>query len=322
VNQPRSPPAKTKSRKKSPARKGGRSPSSGPGDSDLASTRARIETALLVAALAAIGGFIAYWLWPPSQEYLFHQAEKLMASKRTADWVTARDDYLDPLDQRFPNHPYREKTQAWRDQILLDFADRRSRVLASSVPTPFSEPSNEVERQFVVTLTLAKKASERYDDMRAMQHWLEFSRSLKPEDPDQRGWYLLALDRAQSLKNMMADRRQVVERQIESAVQAFKSGKTQEGEAIRDKVTEQYMRFTDLADLFVGVTPPAAKPGEDPGKTAETAAKPPVNNAPTPTETESSSQPQPPATSPSPDAKKPAARTETRPADRAPASHD
>ena len=44
--------------------------------------RSTIQTGLLVAALLAIGGFIAYSVWPPSAAYLFGQAEKLMASSR------------------------------------------------------------------------------------------------------------------------------------------------------------------------------------------------------------------------------------------------
>ena len=42
-----------------------------------------------------------------------------MASSKRTDWHEARDEYLDKLDQRFPNHPYREQIQKWRDKIAL-----------------------------------------------------------------------------------------------------------------------------------------------------------------------------------------------------------
>src|SRR4051812_39670804 len=41
--------------------------------------RALVEIAALVVALAALGGGIAYILWPPSASYLYRQAEALMA---------------------------------------------------------------------------------------------------------------------------------------------------------------------------------------------------------------------------------------------------
>ena len=63
--------------------------------------RSTVETGLLALALVAIGGFIAYLVWPPSDEYLFKHAEALMASARRADWNTALDEYINPLDERF-----------------------------------------------------------------------------------------------------------------------------------------------------------------------------------------------------------------------------
>ena len=53
--------------------------------------RGTLETLGLVATLIAIGGFIGYWLWPPSAEYLYRQAEALMASPHRSDWITAQE---------------------------------------------------------------------------------------------------------------------------------------------------------------------------------------------------------------------------------------
>ena len=61
--------------------------------------RSTLEVGLLALALIAIGGFIAYWVWPPSAPYLYKQAEALMASSRRSDRVTARDDYIQELDR-------------------------------------------------------------------------------------------------------------------------------------------------------------------------------------------------------------------------------
>ena len=66
-----------------------------------------------------------------------------MASSRRSDWMTARDEYLEPLDERFPNHPYREQTRKWRDKILLDDAESRAKVLTSGLKISLTEPANQ-----------------------------------------------------------------------------------------------------------------------------------------------------------------------------------
>ena len=47
-----------------------------------------------------------------------------MASNDPLDWIRAREEYLDPLDRRFPDHPYKAQTEAWRDRI--DLRDARA----------------------------------------------------------------------------------------------------------------------------------------------------------------------------------------------------
>ncbi len=210
-----------------------------------------IETALLVSALLAIGGFIVYWLYPPSAGYLYHQAELLMASSRRHDWLTARDDYLDPLDSRFPNNPYREQTQKWRDQILLDEAEGRAAVLSSPGKVGrINQPANNTESLFVVTFASASAASERGDDLTAKRHWEVMAQKLKPDDPEQRPWYLLALERVKDRDVVMRDRRRFVESQFDDERTARVGGRIFEANTIRNNLFEQFSHFTDLADLF------------------------------------------------------------------------
>ncbi len=82
---------------------------------------------------------------------LYKHAEVLMASTHRTDWITGRDEYLEPLDRRFPNNPYREQTARWRDRILLDEADSRSEHPDEApVKTKLSQPITDAERHFVV----------------------------------------------------------------------------------------------------------------------------------------------------------------------------
>ena len=217
---------------------------------EVESRRVGLETILLVAALLAVGALIAYIVWPPGQEYLYKRAEALMASEERHDWVTARDEYLEPLDRRFPQNPYREQTAKWRDRILLDEAVSRSELLTAPVKTKFGEPINQPERLYVIAHAVAEEASKRGDDITAAQKWREFAGNLRPNDPEEHKWQLMALRQAEKLEATIQDRRRLVEEQMRIANQAEQAGRTAEAQTIRKKLVEQYSRYIDLADLF------------------------------------------------------------------------
>jgi eukaryotic-like serine/threonine-protein kinase len=228
-------------------------------DSDIHSSwlnRSTIETALLVLALLAIGGFITYWVWPPSKEYLFQHAEALMASKERRDWVTALDDYVKPLEERFPDNPYRDQTRKWRDKILVDEADSRGRNLTSGLDIVLTRPTNNAERKFVIASQLAAGSQGRSDDLTAINQWRDFADQVSASDPDERKWHLLALQNIERLQNAINDRRQYVLKQLQLAETALQSGRLEEGMTIKSKLIEQFSRYTDLVDIF-GPVPPA-----------------------------------------------------------------
>ncbi len=217
---------------------------------EVESSRVGLETILLVAALLAVGALIAYIVWPPGQEYLYKHAEALMASEERHDWITARDEYLEPLDRRFPQNPYREQTAKWRDRILLNEAVSRSELLTAPVKTKFGEPINQVERLYVIAHAVAEEASKRGDDITAAQKWREFAGNLRLNDPEERKWRLMALQHAEKLEATIQDRRRLVEEQMRVADRAEQAGRTAEAQTIRKKLVEQYSRYIDLADIF------------------------------------------------------------------------
>jgi eukaryotic-like serine/threonine-protein kinase len=231
--------------------------------------RPSLESGLLALALVAIGGLIAYLVWPPSAEYLFKHAEVLMASSRRADRLTARDDYIKELDRRFPDNPYRDQTRKWTDQILLEEAESRAKFLTSGVKTSFTEPGNDAERKLLIAHELATRASERKDDLTAIGQWRGLSEQVNANDPDERKWQLFALSRVQQLENAINDRHQYIEKQLQLAEAAFQAGRLEESLAIRKKLVEQFSQYTDLSDLFPK-TPVA--PGSEPRAPASSPA--------------------------------------------------
>ncbi len=224
-------------------------------------SRGVIEIAGLLLALVAVGGLIVYLVWPPSQETLYHKAEALMASTHRSDWLTARDEYLEPLDRRFPNNPYHEQTAKWRDKILLDEAEGRASILAAPIKTRLSEPNTNAERQFAIYPCRGDRGLQppRRPD-RPCSSGGRWRSVLKPDDPEERPWFLLALHRAEQLEAAIQDRRQYVLKQLQIADEAFRTGHPNQAITIRSKLLEQYAGYTDLADIFPAAPVPARGP--------------------------------------------------------------
>jgi serine/threonine-protein kinase len=212
--------------------------------------KAMLETLGLGAALVAIGGFIGYWLWPPSASYLYRQAASLMASSHRSDWLSAQEEYLDVLDRKHPDHPFKGDVRKWRDQIALEEANGRAKLLSSPVQTQLSEPRTNAERQYVSFSTLAAKASTEGNDAQAAELWREMARLIGPDDREERKWHLLAIQRAKEIDSRMHERRSFVSDQIARSNAALRAGRPTEALAIRAMLKEKYSQYTDLADLL------------------------------------------------------------------------
>ncbi len=223
-------------------------------------SRGALEIVGLVLALVAVGGLILYLVWPLSQEALYHKAEALMASKYRVNWLTARDDYLDALDRRFPNNPYHEQTRKWRDRILLDEVEGRAAVLASPGESRLREPKNRAENLFVATHNSAAAESKQHHDPLVVTQWKGLATQLNPDDPEERKWYLLALDRADQLEHAIRDRQQFIEKQLQIADEAARAGHPEQSDAIRKELIEQYGGYPYLNDLLPNVPMPATVP--------------------------------------------------------------
>jgi len=224
------------------------------------SARRALETAGLVAALFAIGGLIAYMVWPPSRDYLFHQAEALMNSPDAHKWREAQEQFLDPLDRRFADHPYKATTDAWRDKIMVSEIEGRAKMIQSPADTPFNRPKGDVENRWVAYYARVSAAQKANDDPAALAAWEELAESYRPKDSAERAWHLLAKRNAEELKKAMAERRALVTGLIARVHQAELAGKQAEADGLRKEVRERYGRYPDLADLIGPAEEPAPEP--------------------------------------------------------------
>jgi serine/threonine-protein kinase len=78
---------------------------------------------VLVTLFLLCVGILVWTFWPASADSLFERGAALMESSNPADWRTAWRDYLGPLTERYPDHPYQKEVEAFRHRI--EAADRK-----------------------------------------------------------------------------------------------------------------------------------------------------------------------------------------------------
>jgi len=72
-------------------------------------------------------GIIAWSFWPASAESLFREGADLMSLKDPANWDRAWNEYLQPLNERYPDHPYHAEVEQFRRQIEAAQAPNEAR---------------------------------------------------------------------------------------------------------------------------------------------------------------------------------------------------
>ncbi|MCI0456926.1 MAG: protein kinase [Gemmataceae bacterium] len=85
---------------------------------------------VLVPALALVLGILVWTFWPVSAEALFERGKELMESRDLGDKERAWREYLGPLEERFPDHPYKEEVAQYRRQL------EEARARAAAEPPP------------------------------------------------------------------------------------------------------------------------------------------------------------------------------------------
>ena len=199
------------------------------GPTDLPTVRSRIEVGLLVAGLLGITGLLGYQFWPPSAAYYYRKAGEGMQSAARADRLKARDSYMATLDRKFPDHPYAEPLRAWRDDLLLEDAERKANFLENPSALSASKPTGAAETAYVDVYRAATQALSTGRDQDALASWLELQAQLERlaqqsgEEAD-RQWFVLARKRAADLSNEVESRtmaaRKLAEKVVSQTAQA------------------------------------------------------------------------------------------------------
>src|SRR5262249_14978574 len=144
----------------------------------------------------------------------FHQASVLMAKDDPREWETAWQDYIEPLQERYPNNPYQEQIEEFRQRIN----DWKSKRQAGRRPVE-TGPASEAHWFYLQGVRQRQQGAEEqaqqtwrnlinsFRDIPEEETWVRLSekelsrppRSAPSEDPRLRA-VCSALDRAQRLR--------------------------------------------------------------------------------------------------------------------------
>ena len=87
---------------------------------------------VLVVLFVLCVGVLGWSFWPSSPEALYSRGAALMASPHPGDWDRAWDDYLEPLQKKYPDHPYKEELAELRRQYDDQVAEHNAEVATRS----------------------------------------------------------------------------------------------------------------------------------------------------------------------------------------------
>jgi serine/threonine-protein kinase len=82
---------------------------------------------VLILLFAACVGVIVWTFWPLSPEGLYRRGAALMASEDPADWEYAWEEYLQPLQTKYPDHPHQEELGAFREKLRTYESEKEAR---------------------------------------------------------------------------------------------------------------------------------------------------------------------------------------------------
>lgn len=103
---------------------------------------------VLLLALVAIVGIIAFLAWPLNESQMRARAESMLQSDNGILWNDARDKYLQPMLERFPDGEHAAWAQEQLDRIEMRNAEERMRRNMRVG----REPGSEGERKFAEAL--------------------------------------------------------------------------------------------------------------------------------------------------------------------------
>jgi serine/threonine-protein kinase len=186
---------------------------------------------LLPALLLCVSG-IVWAFWPASAATLFRQGAELMAQDDPAAWAQAWQEYFQPLNERYPDHPYQDDVARFRRQIDTARQPNEARRLYLEGKRLLAEG------QPAAAGRLWKSLITVFEGIDSAQPWVARARNdlteldHPPQDAERLAQVRAALERANALRDQ---------------------GKRQEAERIWDAIENLYRDDPAARDLLTDV---------------------------------------------------------------------
>jgi hypothetical protein len=193
---------------------------------------------LAMCLLLVIGG-VTWAMWPPGESELYTQAALLMKSEDEADWFAAREQYLLPLIERFPDGKHAGEARSWLDRIELhqieDQAENRVRRN--------QKPRNEAER-----LLMDAIQSESDDKIIAIGKYHTMVK-LVGGDPKTEVYGRIAKNRASRLESQIGgdEKASLVQSALRRAEREYSAGRVGSARGIWNGIVDTYGDSNELA---------------------------------------------------------------------------
>lgn len=198
----------------------------------------------LILCLATVIGIGVWTLWPADEATLFAKAQPLMASDSPVDWKRARDQYLTPLLERFPDTEHAAKIEAFSERYAMHSAEEQIKNLSRFG----RQPTSPAQRAFAEAWEFEKFG----DRLSAWQKYEALAQLfINSSEPDEQIYAKLALRQIGRIKNdsQTSDQLESLEKHLSQAQSLANNGKLIASRRILDSILSLYANNRELRPL-------------------------------------------------------------------------
>jgi hypothetical protein len=172
--------------------------------------------------------------WPLDRDTLFARGARLMESSRLSDMNQAWREYLGPLEERFPDHPYQEQVEKFR-------------IKHETAKNP--QPS-EAQHFYQLGERLRQEGNERG----AREIWMNLAAAFDGSEAD-RDWVQRARKSLADLEKKAArgDRLKALQPVLDRAADLKQQGKLEDAEKIWTALETLYRNDLSAADVLAEI---------------------------------------------------------------------